>query len=169
MLADEAMESVWQPVVDMEDDSPQGCSEGWITLALEMCIEMSANFHMRFELPMSSYPYLLLWFVKAPPHVCCEIRRRVAANLLEAPLDTLDAGFSRKLLHLCLVDITAAANDGQCSIRLYNLIHDVSSVWEVDTQDIEGTNSIVKRLGMLAPNMTWDLLAARITIKKTEF
>jgi hypothetical protein len=49
---------------------------------------------------------------------------------------------------------------------VHHFVGMVSKCLYVDTQEIEGLNNTIKRVGQLAPNMSWELLAARVTIKK---
>ena len=47
------------------------------------------------------------------------------------------------------------------------LLADISSLWRLDTQEIEGVNSLIKKMTGDSPNMNLELLSARVTIKKT--
>jgi hypothetical protein len=40
-------------------------------------------------------------------------------------------------------------------------------MWKTNSQEVEGGNSIVKHITQLAPNISWELLSSRITIKKS--
>lgn len=76
MVSDESLNTIWQPLVDMEDDAPDGNAEIWMALAVRLIIEMASGFHMRFSIPVSRYPYLLVWFTKTPYSQTCDKRRR---------------------------------------------------------------------------------------------
>eukprot|EP00974_Lingulodinium_polyedra_P035136 3374723-Lingulodinium_polyedra.AAC.1 len=71
-----------------------------------------------------------------------------------------------KLRVLFAVELQEASQSGLCNKRLWRLVADLMSVWHTNTQEVEGVNSIIKKIVQLAPNVSWKVLAARISIKK---
>ncbi len=58
------------------------------------------------------------------------------------------------------------ATKGKCPQQLYDAMLDVATMWCPDTQEIEGTNNIVKSVGKASPNISWELMSARVMAKK---
>ena len=50
--------------------------------------------------------------------------------------------------------------------RLHSLLYDVAWNWALHTQEVEGVNSVLKYTATLSPNISFKLLASRITVKK---
>eukprot|EP00969_Alexandrium_andersonii_P164479 7269659-Alexandrium_andersonii.AAC.1 len=42
----------------------------------------------------------------------------------------------------------------------------LAQVWKLDAREVEGASGVVKRIGQIAPRISWDLMASRLTIKK---
>jgi hypothetical protein len=49
---------------------------------------------------------------------------------------------------------------------VYNIVHSFVAAWGLDTQEIEGVNSVLKYAATLSPNISFKLLSSRITTKK---
>ena len=71
-----------------------------------------------------------------------------------------------KLRRLFARELTVAAELGTLDPTLFTLLMDVSLVWPLDTQELEGCNSVIKYVVELSPNISWQLLSSRITLKK---
>ena len=63
-------------------------------------------------------------------------------------------------------EIELAAQDGTLCRQLFTLLFALLSSVRLDTQEVEGINSILKRAVDLAPAISADLLAARMVCKK---
>ena len=56
--------------------------------------------------------------------------------------------------------------DGKCPENLFKAMTDVADMWCTNTQEIEGANNIVKSVGKVAPNISWELMSSRVVSKK---
>ena len=95
----------------------------------------------------------------------CEQGQAVAQQLLATPERELDITVST-IKHLCEEDFKRAAKDGSIGARLCILLRAIRTHAKVDTQAIEGTNRLVTLIGDRTPNISIDLLSARVALKK---
>ncbi len=58
-------------------------------------------------------------------------------------------------------------NTGVCDAALWRFVWDLSKLWRLDTQDIEGMNNMLKHICKIAPHIAWELLASRLVIRKS--
>lgn len=77
-----------------------------------------------------------------------------------------DCDIAPKLGQCFRREIELAAMHGTLCIQLFTLILSLLSSVRLDTQEVEGINSILKRAVDLAPAISADLLAARMVCKK---
>ena len=131
-----------------------------------LCIlNASASFERRIHRSLRRFPCLLLWFAAHPPTTPCSQRERIAKLILDTPPSDLEIN-ARKIRLLCDSDLRQAAAHGTTGIFLFTLVKCISISIKADVQEIEGINSMIKRIGERAPNMSLELLWARIAIKK---
>jgi hypothetical protein len=75
--------------------------------------------------------------------------------------------FSLKFLAIFYDEFaTIVSSGGRCPLNLFNAMSDIASQMSSNTQAIEGANNIVKSVGRVAPHISWDLMASRVTVKK---
>ena len=60
-----------------------------------------------------------------------------------------------------------AARTGQLDARLFKFITHLARAWALDTGEIEGVNSVLKRIVSISPAIEWALISARTVIKKS--
>jgi hypothetical protein len=107
-----------------------------------------------------------MWLLLSPPEVVCSRRRDICTDFLDQPSEDLDINFSVKFRKHYLDDLTECGRTGILSFACHAFLKDWAMLATCDTAEMEGLNNTVKRVGLIAPHMRWDLLAARVTIKK---
>ena len=99
----------------------------------------------------------------SPHNRRCGCRARVATEIVTTKeKDTLIV----KLRYQWLRELLQCARDGVCSLLFYTYLCDVAALYKLSTRDVEGSNSIIKWMGKLAPNMSWPLMSGRFVVKK---
>ena len=98
--------------------------------------------------------------------IMCHHRSRVAQDVLGIQEFEMERNFTWKFLNHFRSDIEHAAATGLFSQIAADFLEEVAMMGSVDTQEIEGLNNSIKRIGLLAPHMSWELLASRVIIKK---
>jgi hypothetical protein len=63
-------------------------------------------------------------------------------------------------------ELEVSAREGTMARELYDLVFKIFSMIKMDTQEIEGINSLVKRCVDMAPSISPGLLSARMVTKK---
>ena len=75
--------------------------------------------------------------------------------------------FSLKFVALFRYEFQGVVSmEGKCPQVLYDAMEDIATMWCNKTQAIEGANNIVKGVGRVAPNISWELMSARGAAKK---
>jgi hypothetical protein len=111
----------------------------------------------------------LLLMVQSLPHIVDPTRQRVAGEVLDANLCCLKARFltdcPSKLRILFAAEFQVARVTGTCPIKLYKALLVVRSRWSIDTQDVEGYNSVLQAICNAAPNIKHALVSDRLRAK----
>lgn len=71
-----------------------------------------------------------------------------------------------KLRELCLADFQVAADTGRCPSRLFSILVLIRSQLSLDTQEIEGANSVLQAMAKAAPTLRMGLASDRMKVKK---
>ena len=124
----------------------------------------AAEVHRRVEQSLSNFPARLGWMIFQEPDVACECRRTTAHYLLHC--HDLDDAFSKKLLDLYRDDFKLCSQIGTLPTYVYRLLPDFFAMVPLDSREVEGANSIIKRIHRLAPNIKLRLMGDRVLIKK---
>lgn len=103
----------------------------------------------------------------------CNMRRDIAGQVLGANSDHLEPT-TRKIRALCKHELQHCYDTGifekesksPSGPLLFCLIKSLALLMPSDTQVIEGMNSIVKLIGRRCPNITLELLSARLVVKR---
>lgn len=150
----------------------------WICLAVASTLQVGAEFHNRIATYLFEYPWRVFGLVVSAFDIDCQLRVEVASELLkiargQIPVktagklqvlpDTFTLGFSQLFEGL----LENAAVCGMLDPELYCFLTELSREVPLDTQEIEGMNSMIKHMSRLAPNIQLPLLSSRIQIKKT--
>jgi hypothetical protein len=71
----------------------------------------------------------------------------------------------RKLEFLCPLDIRAAATHGVCGPKLYTTMLTWASMLYTDVAELESINNLLKLQTKRAPNISLELVDARVKLK----
>jgi hypothetical protein len=118
----------------------------------------------------------MLWFAQrsenrlrlcySKPDEFCDFRKAVAAELSATPDDGLD-DMTRKIKHHFGDQLMHSAQTGFIHCDLHQLLDDIFEMFMTDTQEVEGINSIIKKITDIAPAIKLALLSDRVVIKKS--
>lgn len=174
LFADDASDdkSCWKPLFDIVTPCAHGASDkaaNYVEQAVTVTLETAAGVWSRIVYFLDSFPYKLFWMIREPATRKCEVRSTTATLVLATPdMEQQDrSGFTSKFRHIFRQALQHAADTGLLQDDLYEFLSDLSSMWELDTQEVEGMNGLIKLMLGLAPNIRLPLLSARVTIKKT--
>ncbi|CAE7248261.1 unnamed protein product [Symbiodinium sp. CCMP2456] len=141
-------------------------------IALRILLMHWAAFRRRIIRPLEQFPWKLFWLIKAAPKQFSQKRKDVARELLGSQAEQLDPS-TRKLRILCDRELRHMAENGTFSdvtsesgSFLYAFLKSLARMQPVDTQAIEGINSVIKLVGRRCPNISLELLSARLAIKR---
>jgi hypothetical protein len=107
-----------------------------------------------------------MWLIHKPPNTMDENRKLFAQTILQVPDSAIGDFSTIKFKHVfrrCLIE---AANTGTVHERVYELVWQLAQTWFTDTQEIEGTNGVLKHMLAISPSLGWSLLSSRVTIRK---
>ena len=99
----------------------------------------------------------------------CPVRQQVAKDLLATPnccLEYVDQDLALKAKQEFHRDFVHAERTGLLTEPLRCFLLTLRSVLSLDTQDLEGINSLIQVMCSRAPSMRLPLLNARVSIKK---
>ena len=131
-------------------------------------IEGKCNFWMRISLIARRWPLRLAWLVWNPSHVKCTKRKSIASELLALLASGVAVdGVTLKLVTLFATQLRETEQTGQLDKFLYDMIDEILAVWLLDTQEIEGINSVIKHITKLARSISIQLLSDRVKCKKS--
>ena len=123
---------------------------------------MATEFYRRIVQPTREYPLQMVWLCRMDAHVPCIDRQRVAQDMLRSMHPAV-----MKFRFLFEADLQFCANTGRMAPDLWSLFACLFRLmWTTDSQEMEGVNSIIRKVVDLAPAIQLELLAARICIKK---
>ena len=112
-----------------------------------------------------TFPYLLLWLVLKPPDALCEQRMEAAGDLLRLGDDALGLT-TCKVRNLFRPQLEQCAQTGQLDTTVWSFLENVAMIWWLDTEAVEGINSVVKAIHRSAPSIKWMLMGSRVMNKK---
>eukprot|EP00959_Pyramimonas_sp_CCMP1952_P155423 3251874-Pyramimonas_sp.AAC.1 len=153
----------WWFVDEVEDD---GDREWYRARAVQQCCSMACDFHRRVASPVGQYPLRLMWLVAAPHDAKSPQRQTVAGELLHPDRHNVTDPATLTLAALFRRELGAAEAIGTLDYAVWTLLHDVAEAWHLDTQEIEGSNNLVKLMSRLSPYISWELMSSRVTTKK---
>ena len=180
--------SEWQSLIDLVSALPEKLSTGQaFNLAVFHVLMCFADFNRRIVARTRTYPLKLALLLSEDG----ETRKSVALDMLQIESeieDELVAQRSRgggarrqvqipkleesskfhvaKLARAVLPELRLVFASGDIPKKLEAFIKSILSSVYLDTQEIEGMNSIIKSICKAAPNIHLPLLSSRLTIKK---
>ena len=172
LLEDAAAEAVWLPLWmahgDSDDNAGVNMDPVLVSRAVHLVLEELCDFERRVRAKVLQWPFLLTWMVARSPDVVCPVRLQTAIDFLAAQPGT-DPSFNAtccKVRTLFLSCFQYSATTGLCTFQLHLFLTELFGMWTCDTQEVEGVNNIIKTIAKLAPNISWRLMASRVTVKK---
>lgn len=148
LIDDGAYYHVWSDMLEVVEWRDE---ESWLARAVQVSLESSVDYQRRIVIPARKYPMLLAWFVKSPPGMPCEFRQRCSADLVSASDATVDCRTTVKLRFVFKKEIVDARTTGCLDKGLYDLLLKVVGSWNLNSQEVEGVNSVWKYASRLAP------------------
>lgn len=142
-----------------------------------------ADFNRRIACKTKVFPLKLVWLLHRPDAMCNK-RKEIASDVLDLsatvgsspdslPANTPVAKVMEKLVeqHIAKVGILLgeefqySKDTGLLHPRLKTFLEHLFNVMSLDTQSVEGLNSVIKLMCRAAPNLHLPLLSSRLNIK----
>lgn len=124
----------------------------------------AASFHRRIYLPLSRFPYRLLGMLLSPADQPCEIRMSIARQVVHTEVHLLEIN-TKKFCLLFLSEFQYASATGLMDKRLWVCLVVLRYSLKGDSAAAETINKMITIQGDRAPNISLDLLNARMNIK----
>ena len=157
----------WNAFQSILNHESQDTVHEWVSLLVSCALECASELHRRVEAMTASYPAKLAWLVFTnDPVTPCDMRRKIAKELVESRPELLDEHFTRKFVSLFREDLELSKKSGCIEPMLFQLLSEAFRMLPLETQEVEGINSIVKRIVKIAPSIKLPLLSDRVLIKK---
>lgn len=139
----------------------------WVQLLVACTLENASELNRRIVSVVDAYPAQLAWLFFSRPDVACQKRQEICGQLLVRRSERLlDEAFTCKFCFLFEDELRAGATSGFLSENLHQLLTELFALLPLETQEVEGTNSIIKKIYELAPNIHLPLMSDRVLIKK---
>ncbi|CAE7487703.1 unnamed protein product [Symbiodinium natans] len=142
-------------------------------VALRLLLMHWAAFRRRIVRPLQQFPWQLFWLIKDPPRQFSQKRKDVAAKFLNIDPNQLDPS-TRKLRVICEREVQHMKEHGvfpnvPCASGsfMFAFLKGLAKMQPVDTQAIEGINSVIKLVGRRCPNISLELMSARLAVRRS--
>ena len=112
------------------------------------------------------FPIKLLCIQMTAADETCETRSAIAREILATEDQQLDIT-TLKIKTICFQELRAAAIDGKCGPKLFSIMRTYAVLVKVNIEELEGLNGLIKATGEQSPNISLELLDARLKIKKS--
>ena len=151
----------------MMAEEPGKTVHSWIAVLVSCTLEISSELHRRLVSYVKSYPAKLAWLIfTEPAYNPCDRRRQIAHELLQLPSDRVDSSFTGKFRTIFKEELEICARTGAIDALFFQLLRDFFNLLPIETQEVEGTNSMIKKTYQIAPAIKLPLMSDRILIKK---
>ena len=152
-------------------DLMAGCeptvADDQVALLVSSCLELFSELNRRLTPTVKGFPGKLAWLIFSPdPCEPCNHRRQLADELLSARTCDLDHCFTGKFRLFFAEELRACRETGSLCPQVHQLVSDFFNMLPMETQEVEGANSVIKRIHELAPNVKLPLMSDRLLIKK---
>ena len=147
---------------------PEAFANAARLLAVSLVLNGVASWDHRFSKEVSSFPLILLKLLEEGSEEPSEMRKSLAEVWLEATdgeLLTKYCDVPFKLRKLFASEIAVVRATGKVPHNLFGFLLLLRSMIPVDTQDIEGMNSVLQTICRQAPFIHMSLACARMSIK----
>jgi hypothetical protein len=160
LLDDSALEEKWWPLIAITDENERA---HWFAKAVQLTLGQSIDFWRRMVVPSKAFPLVIFWLIFNLPDVRDENRKRLASDLIDQIANLPSTVY--KIVCIFYAEFVEMRSTGVCCIALWRLVYDIARMWKLDTQDVEGLNSILKHICKICPHIGWELLAARLATR----
>lgn len=158
----------WRLLHTLLDGESEDMISSKVAILVSLTLQSASEVHRRIGGVVNSFPAKLAWMIyTTDPNQPCEKRKKVSADLLRSPSQNLDASFTQKFRDLLKDDLGRCSSTGCLEPMLHQLLFESFSLLVMDTQEVEGCNSIIKKVVQIAPSIKLPLLSDRLMIKKT--
>ncbi len=166
LLAPLAIETTWSAL-----KSAQPTLEAWEIQCCHIAVDvlsLSCDFDRRIGSLSDKFPYRLAWLIWRPHDVPCDCRRALSAYLVSVVYASQVSGdlTTLKVIVIFEQELVAAASSGMLDYELWVVVTSMFGHLHTDSQEIEGVNSILRRIVTIAPSIQQQLLSSRLQIKK---
>ena len=173
--------SKWKQLTDLIGSSKGALGQDHaFNTAIFHVLMCFADYERRIVTRTQSYPLKLAWLVAAPSSKVCAKRIEVAEDMSRIHAFVQPRGKNipgdfedsvkfhvSKLFQACNAEFCEVVSSGLLPKKLDAFVRCILGVIHLDTQEIEGCNSVLKAVAKAAPNIRLPLLSARLNIKKT--
>lgn len=164
LAADSKKWELWQSLLK---DEAEDIIHQWTSTLVSCALECGSELKRRIADLMDDYPAKLAWFIyNQDPHQPCMVRQKLAEEILVCDMEEKDSGFTAKLKEVFSTELQQTSRTGLLDPMIYQMIYELFAILPVDTQMIEGCNSIIKKLVTISPNIHLPLTSDRLLIKK---
>ena len=144
-------------------DLPDDVAHSMMGIAVALVLNNGASFHRRTK-QLRSLPLLLLRFAEKPMSEPCDVRQRMAADILATPEPLMEPN-TLKIYNAYKADMEHAAFTGECGPRLYAAMLLARMQFKPTVSQNERANSMIKMMCRRSPNVGLPLLSSRISLK----
>ena len=124
-------------------------ADHWVCTAVTATLYCASSYWRRLGTRFLTWPFKLLWIAHTLPGVDCQLRRAIAEELIVSPDTVLDP-FSIKFRAMFYEHINYSAGTGYITEELFQFIKHLCLMMRVDTQCVEGANSMIKHMCRLS-------------------
>lgn len=158
----------WRLLHTLLDGESEDMISSKVATLVSLTLQSASEVHRRIGSVVNNFPAKLAWMIyTTDPNQPCEKRKAVSADLLRSPSQNLDASFTQKFRDLFADDLGRCSSTGCLEPMVHQLLFESFSLLVMDTQEVEGCNSIIKKIAQIAPSIKLPLLSDRLVIKKT--
>jgi len=156
----------WHKWHELLENENSDTVDEWVSTLVACTLEGASEIDRRIGGLVRTYPLRLAWliFTKDPLKVCRK-RQDLASELISENCD-YDQSFTAKLVAFFRPELEHCASTGMLDQLMHQCVSDFFEVSCLDTQAVEGANSMVKKMVQIAPNIKLPLLSDRLLVKK---
>ena len=131
-------------------------------------VQHHSDYRRRVLNETQQLPLSLLLIARSLPHVVCEVRSAVCAEVLATDNNDLHLT-AYKLKIFFARELACARDSGRCPVCLFVIINMWCIKLPVSTQKIEGLNNMIVGMTKLCPSIELPLLSSRISGRQLAF
>ena len=160
-------DAAWSDILDQAPTELLADGSCYAIIAYLVCAA-AGDYWRRIFLQCNSFPIRLLCLTATSWEKPCILRRAVAQEIIDGPLDQYGAPEpnATKLRKLFPSALKNACEKGTLSIQLFLFLTAVKQRWRADTQENESVNSMIDSIMAACPHISLGLASSRLTIRK---